>query len=420
MHDFVRRLFPICRSLTGNGLRQTLTAIREHLPALRVHAVPSGTAAFDWTVPDEWNIRGARLIGPDGNIIVDFNNSNLHVVGYSKPVNRRLSLDELQFHLHSLPELPDAIPYVTSYYRSYWGFCLPHRLRASLEPGTYHAIIDSSLVPGQLNYGELLLEGETDREVLLSTYICHPSMANNELSGPAVAVWLAKWLMRRRRRYTYRLVFAPETIGSITYLSRNLQQMKAATVAGFNLTCMGDERCFSYLPSRLGGTLADRVARHVLKHIAPGYVSYSFRDRGSDERQYCAPGVDLPVCSVMRSKFATYPEYHTSLDDLSLVTPAGLAGSLHALQLCLECLEHNETLTVTVLCEPQLGKRGLYPTISSRRHIGETVENMMHILAFSDGQHDLLAIAEDLGVPMWTLLSIVEKLKSNGLLAERS
>jgi aminopeptidase-like protein len=244
-------------------------------------------------------------------------------------------------------------------------------------------------------------------------------MAPNQLSGPAVTVWLVKWLMeKQRRRHTYRIVFIPETIGSITYLSRNLRQMKAATVAGFNLSCMGDERCFSYLPSRLGGTVADRVARHVLKHIAPDYIAYSFRDRGSDERQYCSPGVDLPVCSVMRSKFGNYPEYHTSLDDLSLVTPAGLAGSLRALQLCLECLENNETLTVTVLCEPQLGKRGLYPTISSRGHTGETVENMMHILAYSDGNHDLLAIAEDLGVPLWTLLKTVEKLKVNGLLAQ--
>jgi aminopeptidase-like protein len=419
MHDFVRELFPICRSLTGEGVRQTLGAIREHLPGLAVHAVPSGTAAFDWTVPQEWNIRAARLIAPDGRTVVDFKNNNLHVVGYSEPVDRELSLEELDSHLHSLPELPDAIPYVTSYYKRYWGFCLSHRQREQLRPGTYRAVIDSDLAPGHLNYGELLLPGETDREILLSTYICHPSMANNELSGPAVTVWLVKWLMeKQRRRHTYRIVFIPETIGSITYLSRNLRQMKAATVAGFNLSCMGDERCFSYLPSRLGGTVADRVARHVLKHIAPDYIAYSFRDRGSDERQYCSPGVDLPVCSVMRSKFGNYPEYHTSLDDLSLVTPAGLAGSLRALQLCLECLENNETLTVTVLCEPQLGKRGLYPTISSRGHTGETVENMMHILAYSDGNHDLLAIAEDLGVPLWTLLKTVEKLKVNGLLAQ--
>jgi aminopeptidase-like protein len=419
MFRLLRGLFPICRSITGDGVRQTLSAIREYLPALAIHEVPSGMKVFDWTIPDEWNIRGARLVGPGGETIVDFRDHNLHVVGYSVPVDVELSLDELQEHLHSIPEQPDAIPYVTSYYRKTWGFCLPHRLRVGLRPGRYRAWIDSTLAPGHLTYGEWIRPGKTSSEILLSTYICHPSMANNELSGPAVTTWLARWLSEAERRYTYRIVFVPETIGSIAYLSRNLDHMKRVTVAGFNVSCVGDERAYSYLPSRLGGTLADRVVQHVLEHVAPGYTRYTFRDRGSDERQYCSPGVDLPVCSLMRSKYGEYPEYHTSLDDLELVTPAGLAGSFHALRRCLECLERNETLQTTVLCEPQLGKRGLYPLISNRDS-GRQVAKMMHILAYSDGNHDLLQIADLFRAPVWELWETVEKLKAHGLLASSS
>ena len=418
MHDFIAGLFPICRSLTGAGTRQTLAVIAEHLPGLRIHSVPSGTQVFDWSIPDEWNIRSARLIGPGGDVIVDFAAHNLHVVGYSEPVDEQLSLEELQPHLHSRPDLPDAIPYVTSYYRRYWGFCMTQRQRDQLQPGMYRAVIDSTLAPGVLNYGEIVIPGSDPREVFLSTYVCHPSMANNELSGPAVAVWLAKWLCSAPRRFTYRLVFIPETIGSITYLSRNLERMKKLTLAGFNISCVGDERSYSFLPSRLGNTISDRVARHVLKHFAPDYVSYSFKDRGSDERQYCSPGVDLPVASVMRTKYTAYPEYHTSLDDLTLVTPAGLAGALKALQLCLECLEANDRFTVTVKCEPQMGRRGLYPMISSGNSAGNsTVGHMMHVLAYSDGAHDLIDIADDLGVPVWGLYQLVDKLKADGLLA---
>ncbi len=416
MHDFVRELWPICRSLTGDGVRETLRVIRRELPELTIHEVPSGTQVFDWTIPDEWNIRSARLLGPGGEAIADFADNNLHVVGYSEPVDVTLTLRDLQEHLYSLPELPDAIPYVTSYYKRTWGFCLPDRVRAALPDGSYRATIDSTLAPGNLTYGELRIKGgATDDEVLLSTYVCHPSMANNELSGPAVTTWLAKWLAGRPRRYNYRIVFIPETVGSLAYLSTNLAEMKANVVAGFNLTCVGDDRVFSYLPSRIGNTLADRAAIHVLGHLAPGYVRYSFLDRGSDERQYCAPGIDLPVCSVMRSKYAEYPEYHTSLDDLDVVTPDGLGKSYDVYRRILECVEANVTTASTVLGEPQLGRRGLYPTTSTKGS-GLSVRPMMNLLAYSDGDHDLLQIAELIGVPMWDLLDIVETLERHGVM----
>lgn len=415
MYGWAVDLYPICRSITGNGARQTLHYLSRLMPGLSIQEVPTGTQAFDWTVPDEWNISEAYLEDAEGNRILDFKKCNLHVMGYSEPVDAWLILDELKPHLYSLPELPDAIPYVTSYYSRRWGFCLSERIMQSLKPGKYHAVIKSTLEPGSLSYGELILPGREEGEVLLSTYICHPSMANNELSGIVVTTALAEWLSTIGHRYTYRIAFIPETIGSIVYLSRNLEQMKRNTVAGFVVTCVGDERAYSYLPSRLGGTLADRAIKLVLKHHAPDFITYSYLDRGSDERQYCAPGVDLPVASLMRSKYGAYPEYHTSLDDLTLISPQGLEGSFIALQQCLQLLEENYKYKTMTLCEPQLGKRGLYPSISTRSsHL--QVRAMMDFIAYADGNHDLLEIADIIGIDGKTCIEIAQKLNTAGLL----
>lgn len=416
MHSWAQDLFPICRSLTGPGVRETLDYLGNLMPGLRVESTPSGTQAFDWTVPDEWAIRDAYVLNEAGERVIDFRVNNLHVVGYSEPVDVWLDREELDHHLYSLPEQPGAIPYVTSYYVRRWGFCLTDRQRQALPPGRYRAVVDADLEPGVLNYGELLLPGTQPNEIFLSTYICHPSMANNELSGPVVTTALARYLAAKpTRRFTYRIVFIPETIGSIVYLSRNLREMQERIIAGFNVSCVGDDRAYSYLPSRAGNTLADVAAQHVLRHINPEFTRYSWLERGSDERQYCAPLVDLPVATIMRSKYGTYPEYHTSLDDLdNVVTPTGLSGGYEALRQAIEVIEGNVTPRVTVPCEPQLGKRGLYPTLSTKGS-GRQVRVMMNLLSYCDGRRTLLEIADLIGEPFARLQNILVPLVEGGL-----
>ena len=411
MLALLEQLWPVHRSLAGPGIRETLAILGSSFDGFTFSQVPSGSRVLDWIVPDEWHLQSAWLEAPDGRRLCDVAVNTLHVLGYSTAVDTRLSLAELQPHLYSLPDQPEAIPYVTSYYERKWGFCLSHRERESLPDGTYRARIDASHVAGSLDYGQLVLPGRSDKEILFSTYCCHPAMANNELSGPVLAVALAEWLAAQpQRRYTYRFLFVPEMIGSATVLETHRVHLRARVRAAFNLTCVGDERAWSFLPSRLGDTYADRIARHVLRHAAGPYHSYSWRDRGSDESMYCAPGIDIPMVSIMRSKYGTYPEYHTSLDTPGrVVTARGLAESLCVHRMLVEAIEHDCMPRTLVLGEPQLGRRGLYPQTSIK---GSTapVKDLLDLISHADGRTSLLDIADRCDRPLWTFLPHLDAL----------
>lgn len=412
MYALCGKMFPYCRSITGDGVRATLKALQEVVPEITVHEVSSGTKAFDWTVPKEWRIRDAWIKNSSGDKIVDFKKHNLHVVGYSTSVDKIVSLDELKSILYTQPDQPDAIPYVTSYYKERYGFCVTQKQFDALTDDNYHIYIDSELFDGSLTYGELIISGESEQEILISTYVCHPSMANNELSGPAVSVYLAKWLMSLpKRRYTYRFVYVPETIGSLTYMSQgdHLAKMKENVIAGWNLSCVGDDRTYSMVATRYGNTLTDKVTENVLGFIYHDYKHYSFLKRGSDERQYNAPGIDLPVCGFSRSKYGEYPEYHTSKDDMGLISPSGLMGAYKVMQDCINVLEHNRKYKITCFGEPQLGKRGLYPTISQKGSYDE-VTAMTDFIAYADGDNDLIDISDKIGIPVKGLIPVAEKL----------
>lgn len=414
---FAKQIFPINRSLTGEGVRETLRHIRSQLPSLQTYEVPSGTSAFDWNIPQEWEITDAFLEDESGQRVIDFANHNLHVVGYSVPIDTTLSLQELQPHLHSIPEKPDAIPYVTSYYADRWGFCLTHRQRTTLRDGNYRAVIRSRKFDGVMNYADVVIKGRTSEEVLLSTYICHPSMANNEVSGPAVLTQIGKWLLAEPRRYTYRLIFAPETIGAIYYLSRHLKQLQSNVIAGFNVSCVGDDRNYSLVASRTGQTLADRVAIKILSELTPNPVHHSFLERQSDERQYGSALVNLPFVALSRTKYGCYDEYHTSLDDFNVVTSSGLEGGFRMITLCVDALEANRTLIATMPCEPQLGKRGLYPTLGGGR-VSASVDALLNVHAFCDGSTDLLKVAELCELSFSETVSVAKTLEESGLLRE--
>lgn len=417
MYNLAADLFPICRSIMGEGTRKTLYRLQQELPQLKLYQVPSGTRVFDWTIPKEWNIEDAYIEDGNGNKIIDFKKNNLHVVGYSSPIDKIITFEDLQSHLYSLPEQPDWIPYVTSYYKEHWGFCMSHSQRKNLPLGNYHVVIKSKLEDGYLTYGELLIPGKSKKEIFLSSYICHPSMANNELSGPVLLVKLAQWLLEKKDRYySYRLILVPETIGSITYLSLNLPYMKENIIAGYNITCVGDDKQVSYVPTRNGNTLSDRAALNILNNYVPNFISYTFLQRGSDERQYNAPGIDLPVCTICRSKYHEYPEYHTSADNMSFISVEGLQGSFDLYTKIISAIEENRLYNYNCLCEPQLGKRGLYPTESFK---GSTnmVKGMMDFLAYTDGTHDLIEISDIIQVPIMLLVEIAKKLLKVGLVS---
>ena len=417
MYELAGKLFPICRSITGNGFRQSLEMIREIVPEIRVFEVPSGTAVYDWTVPKEWNIRGGWIKNMQGETIIDFNDCNLHVMGYSIPVHQTISREELSEHVYTQPEQPEWIPYVTSYYKERWGFCMSERQKQALTDAEYEVYIDSTLEDGFLTYGELVLPGETDDEIFFSTYLCHPSMANNELSGPCVQTELIKYLKSlSHRRYTYRFVFIPETIGSITYLSRNLEALQQHVKAGFVLSCVGDNRTYSMVSTKYEDTLADRVLNNVLKFHYPDYIRYSFMKRASDERQYGSAGVDLPVCAFCRSKYHEYPEYHTSADNMDLISPEGLSGAYEVMVKVINALENNYFYQMQCKCEPQLGKRGLYPTVSQKGTKGDA-RYMQDFIAYADGRNDLIGISNILDIPVDKLIPIKDQLMEHHLLA---
>lgn len=417
IYEIAKRIFPICRSITGNGVRETLAILKEYVPEMQIFEVPSGTQVFDWTVPKEWNIKDAYIEDENGQKIIDFKKNNLHVLGYSLPMDKYLSLEELKKIVYTQKEQPEVIPYVTSYYVERSGFCMSQNQLDSLKEGTYHAVIDSELKEGFLTYAEVILPGKSEKEIFFSTYTCHPSMGNNECSGPALQVALINHIKQMKdREFIYRFVFLPETIGSITYLSKKYLQLKEKVYSGFNLSCVGDNRDFSFIASRYGKTVTDQVLRHILKNHTPHYKEYSYLERGSDERQYNAPGIDLPVCGFCRTKFAMYPEYHTSADDLTVISKEGFEGSFDIMTKCINVLEHNKHYKINVLCEPQLGKRGLYPTISQKGSY-DAIRNMTNFIAYADGKNTLLEIAEIINADALELIDIAKKLCENGLMS---
>lgn len=415
LHGFAAGLYPTCRSITGDGIRRTLAAIQERIP-LEISEVRTGTPVFDWAVPKEWNIRDAYIKGPDGTRSVDFQKCNLHVVNYSTPVHAVMPLKDLRTHLFTLPEHPDWIPYRTSYYQESWGFCLSHNQLLSLEEGDYEVRIDSTLEEGHLTYGECYLPGRSTDEVLISCHACHPSLANDNLSGLSVATFLAEFLAGQDHRLSYRFLFIPGTIGAITWLARNRDRAERIR-HGLVLTCIGDSGGFHYKKSRRGDAEIDRAAAHVLKHQSDSPEILDFSPYGYDERQYCSPGFNLPVGCLMRSVWGSFPEYHTSADNLDFIRPGQLAGSLRACAAIMDVLENNgRYCNQNPYCEPQLGRRNLYRSTGGES-IGVEITARLWVLNLSDGRHSLLDIAERSGLPFSTIHDAAELLHQEGLLA---
>jgi aminopeptidase-like protein len=415
MHETIRTLYPICRSITGDGVRETLAILRRRVP-LAVHEVPTGTRVFDWTVPREWNIRDAWIIGPDGKKVVDFARSNLHVMSYSFPVKARLPLAELKGHIFTDPDRPGLIPYRTSYYREKWAFCMSHDELVRLPDGEYEIFIDSTLADGSLSYGELLVPGRSDEEVLLSCHVCHPSLCNDNLSGIALAARLAERLAGLELRYSYRFLFIPGTIGAITWLSRNERTVERMR-HGLVIACVGDSGRMTYKRSRRGDATIDRAVEHVLAHRGAEFEILDFSPDGYDERQYGSPGFDLPVGRLTRTPHGRYGEYHTSGDDLDLVKPASLGDSLDAFLAVIDVLENDLVYRSTnPKCEPELGRRGLYAETGGARERAREEAAILWVLNLSDGEHSLLSIAERAALPFEAIRNAAEALLRHGLL----
>jgi aminopeptidase-like protein len=417
MYRLIEELYPICRSITGDGLRATLRRIQKEIP-IAIREVASGTQVFDWTVPREWNIRDAYVKNSAGERVIDFRRSNLHVVNYSVPIRQRMTLSELKEHLHTLPDRPDWIPYRTSYYKESWGFCLSQCQFDSLPDGEYEVVIDSTLEEGHLSYGEYLLPGETQDEILISCHSCHPSLCNDNLSGMAMAVTLARELAEKPHRYSYRFLFIPGTIGAITWLSQN-ESTISRIKHGLVLAGVGDSGKFSYKKSRRGTAEIDRVAAHVMAKSSHTFEIAEFSPYGYDERQYCSPGINLAVGRFSRSPYGTFPEYHTSADNLDFVRPEALAQSLVICRKIFSVLENNKTYeNQNAKCEPQLGKRGLYRAIGGQLDAGAREMAMLWVLNLSDGSHSLLDIAERSGLDFDAIEFSARALQEHGLLKE--
>jgi aminopeptidase-like protein len=417
MHRFIAEMYPICRSITGDGFRQTLRMVSEHIP-LEVREVPTGTRVFDWTVPKEWNIRDAWVKDEKGRRVIDFQESNLHVVNYSIPVHRRVSLEELRERLHTVPDHPNWIPYRTSYYQENWGFCAAHNQFLTLADGQYEVSIESRLEDGSLAYGEYFLPGKRSDEVLVSCHACHPSLCNDNLSGVALVTRLAGLLAEATREYSYRFLFIPGTIGSITWLALNEEKLPRIR-HGLVVACVGDLGKFHYKRSRSGDAEIDRAAIHALRYCGEEYEILDFSPYGYDERQYGSPGINLPVGSLTRTPHGRYPQYHTSADDLGFVHPEALAGSLELYLAVVRILENNgRYVNLNPKCEPQLGKRGLYRTLGGHADAGRLELAMLWVLNLSDGAHELLDIAERAGLPFALILQAARTLVEHGLLSQ--
>jgi aminopeptidase-like protein len=414
LHRFAAELYPICRSITGDGIRRTLSMIGERIP-LKIYEVPTGTTSFDWTVPREWNIRDAYIKDPDGKRVVDFQKSNLHVLNYSTPIRATMPLSDLKPHLFTIPQNPDWIPYRTSYYKEDWGFCLSHNQMLALKDGEYEVCIDSTLEDGHLTYGECYFPGRSTDEVLISCHACHPSLANDNLSGITVTTFLAQLLSGRDLRYSYRFLFIPGTIGAITWLAQN-REIAGRIRHGLILADVGDKAGFHYKKSRRGDAEIDRAAAHVLRHSGEVSEILEFSPDGYDERQYCSPGFNLPVGCLMRSVWGKFPEYHTSADNLDFIRPEQLARSLRMCAAVLDVLEDNRRYrNLNPFCEPQLGRRNLYQSVGGAAP-GMEVSARLWVLNLSDGEHSLLDIAERSGLPFSVISDAAEVLSQNKLL----
>jgi len=414
-YELLKKLFPITRSLTGNGVRETLRIIQKSIP-ISINEIKSGYKAFDWVVPDEWNIKDAFVMNPKGEKIIDFNKNNLHVLYYSTPFNGSLDLSDFKKKIYTIPEKPDLIPFVASYYHKNWGICMSHNQMQSLEEGQYQITIDSDLSPGVLNYGEVILKGKSKKEIFLSTYICHPSLANDNLSGVVVLTKLVEYLLSLKKRYyTYRIIFIPETIGALVYMSKNLPKMKKNIIAGYTITCVGDEGNLSYLKSKNENQYVDKISMNILNFLDKNFKNYDFIARGSDERQYSSVGADIPIGSIMKSKYHEYKEYHTSADNLDFVTSKGLNESINAYKKCIDAYENNNFYISTIVGEPQLSKRNLYPKEFQINQSAD-INRILDFLTYADGINDLIDISNKINTPIWELYDIVKILLSHKLI----